>query len=70
MRMHFQGITDEDRRRFRQGLFEVTHGNVREDAAILQEALTESPCAVLAPRAAIEAAQAKVMPPFEITALE
>lgn len=71
LRYHLLGVTDEDRRRFRDGLFEVTVERIRLEALPVVEAtLAHAPKSVVASREAIEAANAKLSEPFAITTLE
>ena len=71
LRQHLLGVSDEDRKAFRDGLFDVTVERIRQDALPLVEAaLARAPKAVVASREAIEAANAKLSEPFVITMLE
>jgi len=71
LRQHLYGVSDEDRKAFRDGLFGVTVERIRLGALPLVEAaLARAPKAVIASREAIEAANAKLDEPFAITTLE
>jgi len=71
LRQHFLGLGDPERKAFRDGLLDVTVERLRDLALpAIEAALGDSPRAVLAPRAALEAANTRVTPPFAIETLE
>ncbi|MSS71795.1 MAG: hypothetical protein EXS64_09935 [Candidatus Latescibacteria bacterium] len=71
LRQHLLGVSDEDRKRFRDGLFEVTVERIRREALpVVEAALAHAPKAVIASKEAIEAANTKLSEPFVITTLE
>ncbi len=71
LRLHLLGIRNEDCARFRDGLFDVSLARIREEALpILEAALRDAPRAVLASRQAIEEANGKLQPAFEVMPLE
>lgn len=71
MRLHLLDVRDDDRLRFRNGLFEVTADQIQNEALpAIEAASARAGSSVLASKAAIEAANDRVSPPFELTALE
>ena len=68
---HLLGVEDNDRKAFRDGLFDVTVESIRNQALpVVEAALKRSPKAVIASREAIEEANEKLDEPFLITSLE
>ena len=70
MRRRFMGLTDEDRRRFRDGLLAVEAHDLQRAAEALKSARAEAVSAVLAPRERIERANERIARPFQIRSLE
>jgi len=71
MRLRLLEVSDADRLRFRNGLFEVNTDRIRDQALpAIEAASARAGSSVLAPKTAIEEANTKVEPRFALTALE
>jgi Zn-dependent M16 (insulinase) family peptidase len=71
MRRKLLGLTDDDRRRFREGVLSVTIEQLRACAdGLLRRASAAAPQAVLAKRERIEAANAALAKPFAVETIE
>ncbi len=66
----FLGLTDDDRRRFREGVLATEATAMRAAAEILRDAMKSAPQAVYAPKERIVTANETVAVPFDVRSLD